>query len=219
MWLAILAVSVLAGSISGYEVARHQRYPTVHNQSIRPAHEVTLADRATVVAGTHMIAPTLALDGRVVNRNPDGTWEATADVAPADVAYRFVTPPLSVSVSIVGGPDGLPCAYRGTVPADDPAGSIAIGCRLAPSTKAVAGLRTLMVVELEAPKRQLTLPVTSVRGDAQRGSVVLIYGGRSEVRTVVLGAQDGENVAILSGISAGDRVLKRPLESDFSAAE
>ena len=61
------------------------------------------------------------------------------------------------------------------------------------------------------PRARTLVPRTAVRtsGDA---SVVFVIGGegRVERRAVRLGLEDGDRVEVLSGVSAGERVVNSP---------
>jgi RND family efflux transporter MFP subunit len=61
--------------------------------------------------------------------------------------------------------------------------------------------------ENDAPKARLLVPKTAVRTSGGQTVVFVVRDGRVERRAVKVGSTDGDRTEILSGVSAGDRVV------------
>jgi HlyD family secretion protein len=59
----------------------------------------------------------------------------------------------------------------------------------------------------EAPRQRLYVPRRAVRSEAGRDVVLVVRDGLTERRAVRLGRPDGEEVEVLSGVNAGERVV------------
>ena len=221
---ALVLISALIGGATGAAMRGHARVEPLANESgspagaLEPERPITLQQRATVAATVETLAPTLSMNGRVAGRH-HGRYIVEAEPDAAAAAYRLTTRPTRVTVSILGGPDALPCAFLGTRASDQPDGSVTLSCALPRGTRAITGLQTFVVAQLGRPRRTLALPASAVRGDEDQGQVVVVTKqGTAQVRSVHLGVHDGLNVQIVSGLAAGDRVLARPISIDFGGS-
>jgi multidrug efflux pump subunit AcrA (membrane-fusion protein) len=75
--------------------------------------------------------------------------------------------------------------------------------------KVFNGLQAEMSIPGGSAENVLVVPVTAVEGIAQAGNVyVPLEDGTTEVRPVVLGINDGDNVHVISGLTEGEMVLQ-----------
>ena len=163
-----------------------------------------------------------------------GRIEGFAMVAELDQQslYKVYSPPLSARAQINEGPGPFDCPLANTVPTgtanasapqhpagddefadeDGPASSADSGMRLVcvvPSDVDVfAGMAGVMAIRTASVKDALLLPVEAVAGDSSRGEVTVVKpgGGGTESRTVRLGASDGGQVELVSGVREGEKV-------------
>lgn len=132
---------------------------------------------------------------------------------PATLAYRVYSTPTVGRAEIVGGPGPFDCNVLSLVGA--PQGSSGAGqsqaqvlCAAPKSVRLYIGVQALLALRTARRRNVLSLPVQSVDGRADRGSVTLVDGkGGQRQRSVGLGVTDGNYIEITSGLRAGDRVL------------
>jgi HlyD family secretion protein len=62
-------------------------------------------------------------------------------------------------------------------------------------------------VETAAPRARLLVPKAAVRSDAGRDVVFVVHDDRVERRAVTAGAADGDQIEIVSGLTAGEKVV------------
>jgi macrolide-specific efflux system membrane fusion protein len=151
---------------------------------------------------------------------------AQAVVAPAD-AYRAQGEPVAGRASLQYGAAGFTCVLAspdattgGALPGSDQAaaapadvGGRALVCLIPNDIRAYEGERIQVGVEYQTVKAALVLPVGSVSGSAQSGTVRRYSdSGPGALVAVQLGISDGVVVQIASGLSVGDRVSSTPPE-------
>ena len=159
-----------------------------------------------------------------------GGYGIEAEV-PATRAYRLYAGPRTARAQVTGGPGPTTCrvvphvavgrsttsgAGRQAAPQDDEAGAAdgATGerpypvlCLLPERARVLAGLPALVGLNTGERKNVLTLPVTAVAGQADKGMVTRGVGDRLVETPVVLGLSDGVQVEIEKGLKEGDQVL------------
>ena len=117
----------------------------------------------------------------------------------------------------VNGVSKLPGTVAEIVPAADPSShSFMVKIDLPASTQMRAG----MYGTAEFPnglRNAILIPRTAV---VQRGSLLCVYvldtQGIAQLRTVTLGAQQGDLVEVLSGVSAGEKLVDAPSDRDLA---
>lgn len=157
----------------------------------------------------------VSVDGRVVEIVDLSSLELEATLSPDDVALVHIGSAARLQV------DGLSEQVAARIARINP--SAAAGTRAIPvylSLKKHPALRQGLFAQgqIELDKRQaLAVPASSVRTEGARTYVLLIQGERAVRRTVTMGASSlvagaGADapvmVAVLSGLQAGDRILK-----------
>ncbi|WP_181243249.1 HlyD family efflux transporter periplasmic adaptor subunit [Glaciihabitans tibetensis] len=150
------------------------------------------------------------------------SFNVSASLAP-DQLYRLLNQPTEATVTVIGGPAPFVCgsltistALSGAAPADSsadsasaPATGTTVRCAVPAEVKVFNGLQAEMSIPGGSAENILMVPVTSVEGIAQSGNVYMtLPDGSTEVRPVVLGINDGENVHVVSGLAEGDMVLQ-----------
>lgn len=146
--------------------------------------------------------------------------------------YKVYSAPLSARAQINEGPGPFDCPLANTVPTRSgqpaaKAGELAGGegedesqavpettesgmslvCVVPPKVDVFAGMSGVMAITTATVKDALLLPVEAVAGDASHGEVTIVRpGGGTEDRTVRLGASDGAQIEITSGVREGEKV-------------
>jgi RND family efflux transporter MFP subunit len=69
------------------------------------------------------------------------------------------------------------------------------------------------------PRSQILVPRKAVRSEEGRDVVWLVRGGRLERRVIKLGAKEGDDVQVLSGLTAGERVMTQGPEAPADGQE
>lgn len=157
----------------------------------------------------------VSVDGRIVEIVDLSSLELEATLSPDDVALVHIGSTARLQV------DGLSEPVSARIARINP--SAAAGTRAIPvylSLKKHPALRQGLFAQgqIELDKRKvLAVPASSVRTEGARTYVLLIQGERAVRRTVSLGASSQvagaaadapAMVAVLSGLQAGDRILK-----------
>ena len=62
----------------------------------------------------------------------------------------------------------------------------------------------------EAPKRRFLVPQSAVRAEGEQGIVFVLLGDTVERRAVTVGAADGADIEIKSGVASGEEVVLEP---------
>jgi membrane fusion protein, macrolide-specific efflux system len=151
---------------------------------------------------------------------------AAAVVDPAD-AYRAQGDPVAGRANLQHGAAGFECslarpeaiqdggAQQGsdTAPAPSGAGGPTLLCLIPKEIRAYEGERIQIGLEYPTVTGALVLPVGSVSGSAQSGTVRRYSDSSTgEQVSVQLGVSDGVVIQIVSGLSVGDRVSATPPE-------
>lgn len=139
----------------------------------------------------------------------DGALELMADVAERDVAK--LAPGQAVTMTGVGGAAALTGVVRLVEPTIDAATRMG-RARIAIDDQ--AAVRSGMFLDAEilvASREALAVPVTAVGSAPEGGATVMVVAADGTVRRVAVttGIRDGGFVEIVSGLSAGDRVVTK----------
>ncbi len=195
--------------------------------------EVTLyAPAAGTVSGLEDVLVGDVLEpGAVVATVAPEEFRAVASIPPNDL-YRFYEDPEDILLQIDQGPPAAACGFLslgtaeggGTVPedggdenAEGGGGGAELACRVPADLEVFEGVQGQLSVSTGAAANALVVPVTSVRGTAGSGEVVVVgEDGAEETREVELGVSDGSSVEVTEGLSVGERVLDPiPLDPRF----
>lgn len=160
-------------------------------------------------------------------------FRAVATV-PANDLYRLYDDPDDIMLKIDKGPPAVACEFiglgaaeEGSAPEEevDPfTGESAGGgpgaelsCRVPSDLQVFDGVRGKMSVSTGEVEDAVVVPVTSVRGTADEGEVIVLADdGSEEAREVELGLSDGQFVEVTEGLSVGETILDPvPLDPRF----
>jgi macrolide-specific efflux system membrane fusion protein len=200
--------------------------PTTYKTSVVRAPAAGVISALTVIKG-QMVAV-----GDTSGQIAPPSFNVSASLAP-DQLYRLLNQPTEATVTVIGGPAPFVCgsltistSLSGAASADStgtggstPASGTTVRCAVPAEVKVFNGLQAEMSIPGGSAENVLIVPVTAVEGIAQAGNVyVPLEDGTNEVRPVVLGINDGENVHVVSGLSEGEMVLQfvpgAPAESE-----
>ena len=165
---------------------------------------------------------------------PD-VFRAVASI-PANDLYRFYEDPEDIMLKIDRGPPADVCEFLslgadggadagGETGGEDAGGGGGGGselvCRVASDLRVFDGVQGKLSVTTGEAENVLVVPVTSVRGTAEEGEVVVVSGdGSEEVREVGLGVSDGSFVEVTDGLSVGDMIMDPvPLDPRFDVPD
>lgn len=160
-----------------------------------------------------------------------GEIEGFAMVAALDrqSLYKVYSPPLSARAQVNEGPGPFDCPLANTVPSsshqrgadaaelgedesedgpDTTESGMQLVCVVPPDVNVFAGMSGVMAIKTASVKDALLLPVEGVAGNSSRGEVTVVRpdGSGTEDRTVRLGATDGSQVEVVSGVREGEKV-------------
>ncbi|ASU86102.1 peptidase M23 [Nocardiopsis gilva YIM 90087] len=179
--------------------------------------------------------------GSVVAEITKNSYRAVASIPPNDL-YQFYDRPKEIKLKIDKGPAAEKCEFIGLGEAEEEAAADGQGtgdegvvppigggsggggeagaelsCRVPSDFKVFPGVRGKMSVITGKAKNALIVPVTAVRGSAEKGEVIVVGSdGSQEVREVELGISDGTSVEVTKGLTVDDQVLDPvPLDADF----
>ncbi|RZU32271.1 efflux RND transporter periplasmic adaptor subunit [Blastococcus saxobsidens] len=191
------------------------------------------APSAGVVTTLDVLVDQVVAVGNPIGQVSPGTLSVTAPLTQSE-QFRLLAPPTTAEVTVQGGPAPFTCTglVLGTEPAPtDPdagggpmmppsgAGTTA-RCAVPPGTAVFAGMAATVAVSAGTADDVLVVPITAVQGSVQQGNVWVVgEDGAEEVRTVVLGLTDGEQVEIREGVAEGEQVLQFVPVPDDTAAE
>jgi len=137
----------------------------------------------------------------------EGTSDLRAEV-PVPESLASIAPGAAIAVQIDGQ------THTGTLAELSPSADAASRTRLAKiSLPAAAGIRSGQFARALWPlavETILTVPQSAVQTFGQMERVFVIVNGRAQLRLVRTGAALGENVQILSGLDAGESVVRHP---------
>jgi macrolide-specific efflux system membrane fusion protein len=171
----------------------------------------------------------------VVTTVAQRTFRASGSIAPI-TRYRLLDLPKSATVTIPTGPKPFECRdltigdeARSAPPADgedepvDPAeeemyqdpgagggeAGASISCRVPSDVRVFDGLTMTMTIDAGSAEDVLAVPITSVRGAVDSGTVwVLDDAGEPVAREVTLGLTDGTHVEVVKGVEEGEALLE-----------
>nr|WP_246422194.1 HlyD family efflux transporter periplasmic adaptor subunit [Nocardiopsis mwathae] len=180
--------------------------------------------------------------GAVVAEITKDSYRAVAAIPPNDL-YQFYDKPKEIKLKIDKGPAAEECEFIGLGEAEkggasdagqesggggDPFGDSApdsggdgsgaeLSCRVPSDFTVFPGVKGKMSVITGKSKNALIVPLTAVRGSAEKGEVIVVGSdGSQEVREVELGVSDGTSVEVTKGLTVDDQVLDPvPLDGDF----
>lgn len=131
-----------------------------------------------------------------------------AELDPASL-YRLYTPVISAKAQITNGPGPFPCVLLSSVPTRTTGSGapLRVTCLVPADLPVFEGMPAVMALVTAQERDVLTLPLEAVAGSVAQGTVNLLGPkGEPSLRSVTLGASDGNRIAILSGLAEGDRV-------------
>jgi RND family efflux transporter MFP subunit len=174
-----------------------------------------LAGRATAVAPFdgliaqrwHNAGDLVDANEHVVRLVDPKRLEVAAGVLLADASR--VTVGHAATVTVPGGDAaGLPAVVVGAPGAADPATGTAL-VRLRLSTALPVGSPVQVDIEAESVAGALIVPASAVVHDDQEKAVVYVVGpdGKAHRRPVEVGLEGGDDVQVLSGVAATDKVV------------
>lgn len=151
----------------------------------------------------------LAIPGKPLVRLYDDHALRAEFAAPEELARKIaIGTPLEVNVG--GGAGGISTRIYEIVPAADPSSRSFLARAMLPP---IPGLRpgTYVRATLNAGEETiLTIPRTAVRSVGQLATVRIVINGAAEMRQVSLGRVVGDQIEVLAGLNAGDRVIAGP---------
>lgn len=208
-----LLVALIAGGVS-WAVTEWRSPEIRQGTSTSTADPISLENRQAVQLQETLISPIITNQGLVIAGEDEGIFIIQAEINPVELAYQLIDDPVGVRASISGGPSGFDCEWTGLGVGMD--GRAVMQCTIPEDIAAASGLSAMMGVQLEEPVTTHALPVTAVRGAAERGEVVVVLpDGGTEVRAVTLGTRDAYNIEIIGGLEENEAVLVAPFGSDF----
>ncbi len=215
------------------EVSRRAESATAKLEAVRAQTDVARAQESgahTMLGYTHLVAP---FSGVVTARMADpGTMaapgvplmqidqagalqlQATVDQSAIDIVHKGMKVPVEIeSVSS----KGMPGAIQEILPAADPAShSFLIKIDLPFSSQIRAGMYGTAEIA-NGVRQAILIPRSAV---VSRGSLACVYvldsQGVAQLRYLTLGAAQGDLVEVLSGISAGEKLVDTPSDRDLS---
>ncbi|MDD5404354.1 MAG: efflux RND transporter periplasmic adaptor subunit [Sulfuricella sp.] len=96
--------------------------------------------------------------------------------------------------------------------------TVTVKLALPPGVPAAPGMYAVALLpEPHAPGEVISAPVIPMSALVYRGSLPSVFAvgadGKAELRVIRIGERQGDRVVVLSGLKAGDRVVKAPTES------
>jgi len=137
------------------------------------------------------------------------SFALVATIEGADL-LRMVEKPSGVRAQISGLGAPFPCELLDERPSSPAALEVGqprfVGCKIPRDQKVISGLRGLIAIQFASRTDVLVLPVEAVAGTLESGSVFIEEGGSRVEKQVRLGASDGHNIEIISGLTEGQEV-------------
>lgn len=192
------------------------------------------APSAGVVTTLDVLVDQVVAVGDTIGQVSPGTLSVTAPLTQAE-QFRLLAPPTTAEVTVQGGPAPFTCTglALGAEPAPSApdsggggpmapssGGGTTARCAVPPGTAVFSGMAATVAVSAGTAEDVLVVPITAVQGSVQQGNVWVVgEDGAEEVRTVVLGLTDGEQIEIREGLSEGEQVLQFVPVPDDTVAE
>lgn len=147
--------------------------------------------------------------GDVIARiDPQQSYIAAA--VPAALLYRLISLPATAEVTITNGPAPFECGgLRLETLSGETGASTQLRCDIPADVVVFPGLEVNVSVVTATVDDALVVPLTSVLGSYEAGSVWLVGADGVPVETpVALGLNDGEHIQVVEGLAEGDTVLQ-----------
>lgn len=152
--------------------------------------------------------------GRIVIVLAPSEFDVIAPVAPS-LLHQFFTPPLGISATIERGPTPFECGFTsiGDNLTVDGASTLLteavdLRCVVPKSVDVFPGIRVQLEVTTAEVTNVVVLPLRTIQVHGTEGFVWVVEKGHRPVRkTVQLGINDGQQVQIVRGLQAGERVV------------
>ena len=215
------------------EVTRRAEAAAARLEAVRAQTEVARSQESgahTILGYTHLVAP---FSGLVTARMADpGTMAAPGvpllqidragalqlEVTVDQAAIGVVRKGMRVRIEIEGGdPKGISGSVGEIVPAADP---VSHGFMVKIDLPSSNQLRAGMYGTAEIPngsRQAILIPRSSVVWRGSLASVYVIDGqGIAQLRYLTLGAVQGSQVEVLSGISAGEKLVDAPADRELA---
>jgi hypothetical protein len=157
--------------------------------------------------------------GEVIGTIAPGTLSAQGSLTP-EQQYRLIGASDDAEITLKGGPAPFACkkVTIGATGADagseldgggEPGGTGTVSCRIPKKVTAFPGQGAEIVIVNGDATDVVVVPTTAVLGTTQTGKVWVTGGeGTSEEREIELGLTDGQQVQVVSGLTAGEQILE-----------
>lgn len=150
-----------------------------------------LVEGFSVVSGSAKSVPTAMRTGPVSGRVQVSIGVGASPILEC-LGVGFLPPGVA--------PDGIQSSEAGS-------SDTAVVCQLPATVDVLAGDAARMVLTSSARRSVPAIPISAVVGRGTRGQVAMEDGS---VRDIGLGAVDGQNVEVISGLVPGDRIRATP---------
>jgi HlyD family secretion protein len=115
-------------------------------------------------------------------------------------------------ITTVPSADRQKATVRVRIGFEPPPGSGSTADRLDPRILPDMGVKVSFFNErapeaVSAPRARVLVPKTAIRTDAGKSIVLVVRNDRVERRAITAGAADGDQIEVLSGLTAGERVV------------
>ena len=149
-----------------------------------------------------------------IDRDGPLQLEATIDESAISAVHAGMSVPVNVDGAAIEGASGK---VEEIVPAADPAShTFLIKIALAPSKQLRAGMYGTAEIQTGTHPAILAPRSAIVTRGSLPCAYVLDSNGVAQLRTVTTGATQGNLVEVLSGISAGEKLIDNPADRDFA---
>ena len=225
---AIAVAATLAGEVTvlsekqGAKVDKGDPILTLRSESVnddgdvvRKSIVVTAPADGVLSSLTALLGQSFAI-GEPVGQIAPPTFIVTGSLPP-DQLYRLVDSPTTARVAITNGPAPFTCRHleitsplEGAAETDgESAAGPTVTCSVPSKVTVFSGLAADLTIAGGSADDVLVVPTTAVEGAAGTGNVYLVAAdGTNGKHAVEVGLNDGKNVEITSGLTAGDRILQ-----------
>lgn len=175
------------------------------------AYTVLRAPFSGIVTKKYVDAGAMASPGIPLLQIEDAT-EHEADIQINETDLHNVHLGESLQVEVNGSQSPITGKVREIVPSGDAAAhTFTIKIGLPPSQAIYSGMTANVLVPGGEGRPSITVPKTAVRHRGQLDSVLALDADSvAQIRYVTLGRTEGNAVQIISGLTAGDRILAQP---------